>query len=287
MKETNQIQNYWEKIISRLLDQEDEMWLHNKVRNLERQGLQIERATFRIKPYHRIAYERHTTLCYMLSLSLLVKDQRQFYLEEGIYEGRVWFEGDKVKNHMIQTETISSEANPDVPEFSDKEARKRSPFTYNRRDAVRYAERWWDSYNPAYRHFDVDCTNYVSQCLRAGGAPVWGAPNRSRGWWYSGSNWSFSWAVAHAFRWYLSGARQGLTATEVSSAQELSPGDVICYDFEGNGRFDHNTIVVKKNTDGMPLVNAHTSNSRHRYWAYEDSTAYTPDIQYKFFRIGD
>lgn len=78
-----------------------------------------------------------------------------------------------------------------------------------------------------------------------------------------------------------------MTATEVSSAHELSPGDVICYDFEGDGRFDHNTIVVKKNKDGMPLVNAHTSNSRHRYWAYEDSTAYTPSIQYKFFRIGD
>ncbi|MGP4069761.1 amidase domain-containing protein [Halobacillus sp. B29] len=287
MQETNQIQKYWEKIISRLLEQEDEMWLHNKVKNLDSQGIRIERATFRIKPYHRCAYERQSTLRYMLSLSLLLKDHRHFYLEEGIYEGRIWFEGDKIKHHMIQTETTSSEANPCLPEFSDKEARQRAPFTYNRRDAVRYAERWWDSYNPAYRHFDVDCTNYVSQCLRAGGAPVWGVPNRSRGWWYSGSNWSYSWSVAHAFRWYLSGARQGLTATEVSSAHELSPGDVICYDFEGDGRFDHNTIVVKKNEDGMPLVNAHTSNSRHRYWAYEDSTAYTPSIQYKFFRIGD
>lgn len=114
---------------------------------------------------------------------------------------------------------------------------------------------------------------------------MWGAPNRGKGWWYSSGSWSYSWAVAHALRWYLSGSRQGLTAQEVTSASELSPGDVICYDFQGNGRFDHNTIVVKKNSEGMPLVNAHTSNSRHRYWDYVDSTAYTPNIRYKFFHI--
>ena len=38
---------------------------------------------------------------------------------------------------------------------------------------------------------------------------------------------------------------------------------------------------------GMPLVNAHTYNSRMRYWAYEDSSAYTPNIKYKFFTIVD
>ncbi len=50
-------------------------------------------------------------------------------------------------------------------------------------------------------------------------------------------------------------------------------------------RFDHTTIVVAKDADGMPLVNAHTDNSRHRYWSYEDSTAWTPNIKYKFFHL--
>ena len=114
-----------------------------------------------------------------------------------------------------------------------------------------------------------------------------GFSNRSKGWWYQNNNWSFSWSVAHSFRWYLSGAKSGLRGIEMESARDLSPGDVICYDFDGDGRWQHTTIVVAKDDNGEPLVNAQTTNSRMRYWAYEDSTAYTPNIQYKFFRIAD
>lgn len=48
-------------------------------------------------------------------------------------------------------------------------------------------------------------------------------------------------------------------------------GDVICYDWEGDGRFNHNTIVTAYDADGQPLVNAHTQNSLHRRWEYRDS----------------
>ncbi len=70
------------------------------------------------------------------------------------------------------------------------------------------------------------------------------------------------------------------------SLQQEGYATVICYDFEGDNRWDHNTIVVAKDANGMPLVNAHTNNSRLRYWTYEDSAAWTPNIQYKFFQIG-
>ncbi|MDQ0338125.1 hypothetical protein J2S00_000908 [Caldalkalibacillus uzonensis] len=159
---------------------------------------------------------------------------------------------------------------------------------YNRQQAVGYAHRWWNSYNPKFKHFDVDCTNYVSQCLWAGGAPMTYSQNRSKGWWYrfeTQPNWSFSWAVAHSLRWYLAGSTSGLRAREVQSARELEPGDVICYDFNGDGRWQHNTIVVAKDANNEPLVNAHTTNSQNRYWAYRDSYAWTPNIQYKFFHI--
>ncbi|MCZ4150937.1 hypothetical protein BZG21_41870, partial [Escherichia coli] len=43
---------------------------------------------------------------------------------------------------------------------------------YRRDLAVAYADQWWNSINPAYEEFEVDCTNYVSQCLFAGGAPI-------------------------------------------------------------------------------------------------------------------
>ncbi|KMK75633.1 amidase domain-containing protein [Alkalihalobacillus pseudalcaliphilus] len=156
---------------------------------------------------------------------------------------------------------------------------------YNRLEAVRYAELWWNDYNPMYRKFTDNCTNFISQCMHAGGAYFWGQSNRSKGWWYSPNTWSFSWSVAHSFRWYLSGSTKGLRGIEKSEARELIPGDVICYDFDGDGRWQHNTIVVAKDFNGEPLVNAQTTNSRMRYWSYEDSSAYTPEIQYKFFRI--
>lgn len=285
MSQTHQLQRYWEDIVDRLMEQEEEVWLQRKVNGLIERGGHLQRVTFTIQPFHRNAYGQHTSLHYLLSLTCLMKEGRLYYLEEGIYQGTAVFVGEDLIEQNIETERALETNERMASEFVEKEEAERAPFTYNRREAVRYAERWWNSYNPAYKHFEVDCTNYISQCLRAGGAPMWGAPNRSKGWWYSGNTWSYSWAVAHALRWYLSGSRRGLTASEVSSADQLSLGDVICYDFQGNGRFDHNTIVVKKNSDGMPLVNAHTSNSQHRYWAYEDSTAYTPNIQYKFFHI--
>lgn len=41
---------------------------------------------------------------------------------------------------------------------------------YNRDDAQQYAERWAESYNTnKYYIANLDCTNFVSQCLEAGG----------------------------------------------------------------------------------------------------------------------
>src|SRR5690606_38059004 len=58
-----------------------------------------------------------------------------------------------------------------------------------------------------------------------------------------------------------------------------------CYDWDGDGRWDHNTIVMPKDPAGMLLVNAHTVISRHRYWIYLDSHAWTPNTPYSFYGI--
>ena len=52
--------------------------------------------------------------------------------------------------------------------------------TYNREAAVAYAQKWWNSHNPKFPVFDVDCTNFISQCLFAGGAPMRGQFNREK-----------------------------------------------------------------------------------------------------------
>jgi hypothetical protein len=161
---------------------------------------------------------------------------------------------------------------------------------YQRRKAQAYADRWWDHPNPEFIHFQVDCTNYVSQCLFAGGAPMNYTGNRSTGWWYRDqgkTDWSFSWSVAHSLYWYLNSSRTGLTAQRVQSPLDLDIGDVILYDWDGNGEYQHSTIVTAFDGNGMPLVNAHTSNSRHRYWDYRDSYAWSEKTVYRFFHISD
>lgn len=232
----------------------------------------------------------HSFLYYTVHMQYMIKQKAAFYIEEAVEERKASF----YDGRLYEDEELV----PDIPEWRgplpDDEEQKtgaaggeRIAYVYDRMKAVQYAEKWWNRFNPAYKSFTDDCTNYISQCLHAGGAPMRGYPDRAKGWWMMHNNWSYSWTVAHSFKTYLQYSKTGLRAKEVSSPQELKYGDVICIDFQGDGRFDHTLIVTGYDYYGMPLVNAHTTNSRKRYWTYEDSSAYTPNIKYKFFTIED
>jgi hypothetical protein len=163
---------------------------------------------------------------------------------------------------------------------------------YDRQKVQAYADKWWDGGNPDYIHFDVDCTNYVSQCLYAGGAPMNYTGKRETGWWYKGKQnnrewWSFSWSVSHSLKIYLDSSTSGLHAREVQDASQLDIGDVIVYDWDGDGKYQHSTIVAAMDDQGMPLVNAHTTSSYHRYWDYKDSYAWSDQTVYRLFHIAD
>ncbi|UHA74865.1 amidase domain-containing protein [Paenibacillus sp. 481] len=171
-------------------------------------------------------------------------------------------------------------------------ARSARSIPYLREKAVEYAEQWWNEANPRFLSFEDDCTNYVSQCLFAGGAPMNYTGRRETGWWYKGmvngrEAWSYSWAVADSLERLLTYNEAGLRATVVSRASDLQLGDIIAYDWDGNGHYQHNSIVTSFDKSGMPLVNAHTTNSRHRYWDYQDSYAWTGATQYRFLHIVD
>ncbi|MFO1442644.1 amidase domain-containing protein [Bacillus sp. Bva_UNVM-123] len=226
---------------------------------------------------------------YQVHFKYLIKQKEMFIMEEEVEERIAeFYKGVIVDDIEVNPfEVVKIEEKQENENVREEETLERISYEYDRLKAVQYAERWWNSYNPAYKTFEVNCTNYISQCLYAGGAPMRGHPNRGQGWWTTNSNWSYSWSVANAMKNYLPHSKIGLRAKEVSSPKELLLGDVICYDFQGDGRFDHTTIVTAKDADGMPLVNANTYNSRMRYWAYEDSTAYTPNIKYKFLSIED
>lgn len=163
---------------------------------------------------------------------------------------------------------------------------------YNRDKAKEYADRWWNSANPNFYRFDVDCTNFVSQCLYAGDAPMNYTGRRESGWWYEGysqgrERWSYSWAVANSLQLYLQTSRFGLRGEPVGSAGKLRIGDIISYDWDGDSRFQHSAIVTAFDPDGEPLVNAHTSDSFRRYWDYRDSYAWSAATRYSFLHIPD
>lgn len=162
---------------------------------------------------------------------------------------------------------------------------------YDRVRAQRYAELWWNGFNPNFVKFlDDDCTNFISQCMLSGGVRMTGGQSRATGWWYrfgdaSGqAQWSFSWSVANALHQYLVGAGG---AKGVSSARELKVGDLIMYDWGGSGRYGHSTMVVDFDGNGDPLVNAHTEPSYHRHYLYLDSPAWTQKTRYAYLHLPD
>lgn len=224
---------------------------------------------------------------YAVHLQYLIKQRDLIYMEEECLERRIILEA----NQAVDSLFIHAPEAEEPIESLEREVTKGKgsgvPYKYNRLEAVKYAEAWWNRRNPAYRNFQDNCTNFISQCLHAGESPMTGYPNVRSGWWQQNKQWSWSWAVAHSFQWYLSGTPAGLRAKRVERPEELLLGDVIAYDFEDDGRWNHTTIVTAKDANGMPLVNAHSADSRHRYWSYEDSSKYTPQMKYKFFHILD
>ncbi|WLR42709.1 amidase domain-containing protein [Bacillus carboniphilus] len=252
-----------------------------------KRGVEIVKAVAQITPEEEEGQEGKRVIPYQLKVRLVNKQSEYFYIEEYKQLRKIHLSR---KEQLIMDECCETYPFKGIDQGfslqSDDNVRK-APFIYDRLAAVQYAERWWNDTNASFHSFDVNCTNFVSQCLYAGDAMMIGYPNRTKGWWMQSGSWSYSWTVAHAMSMFLPNSKSGLRATQLDDPSQLSPGDVICYDFEGDGRFNHTTIVVAKDDNDMPLVNAQTYNSRMRYWSYEDSTAYTKDIRYKFLRIED
>jgi hypothetical protein len=147
---------------------------------------------------------------------------------------------------------------------------------YNRSEARNYAHRHVFNYNPAYRKFSADCTNFVSQCLRAGGIPMvdaWWRPWFDKDDWYyhrrgtdafdsnNDDTWSWSWVKVRTLYDHTR-ARLG---TQVSSAAELQVGDIAMLNLHDNDPAnDHAMIVTGIDTEGRRLVTYHTTDTRDR-----------------------
>lgn len=140
---------------------------------------------------------------------------------------------------------------------------------YSRNDAVKYAVEYALNPNPAYKYFPIiannggDCTNFVSQCLKAGGAPM--TFNTKNNWWYknngfSNVSWSTSWTVAHSLYWYLKINQEsklyGAKGVEVSNINFLELGDLIFY--EDNKNVIFHSAIITGFSQNRPLISQHS-----------------------------
>jgi len=124
--------------------------------------------------------------------------------------------------------------------------------TYRRSKAIAYAKNWYGRFNTKYAKYKSDCSNFVSQCLYAGGISM------TRNWFSyknpstpNGFFVSYSWRVVENqyrhFR-YSGYCRGKLTISRKTIFQALSKGvrkgDIMFFDKDGNGVPDHATLIT-------------------------------------------
>lgn len=139
---------------------------------------------------------------------------------------------------------------------------------YDRSAALGYAAKWAYSRNPAYADFaDLggDCTNFISQCLKAGGAVM--QYRKTFGWYFSSlHDRSPSWSGV-PYLWNFLTGNQGVGPYGHGvSPDQVQLGDIIQLG-DAKGHFYHSLLVTL--IQGAPSVSTisvttHDLDSHHR-----------------------
>ncbi len=182
-----------------------------------------------------------------------------------------------------------------MPRSFNQNRKERS--AYNSNGAVNWAKKYWQKYSDEFVNLGVqeweggDCTNFVSQCLRAGGAE-----NDTKGsfkWYYikkgssGGKNMDFSWtwSTARGLNSILLGnyrknefGPKGTEKTILGDSnytgelgEYINTGDVIQYEFSSSAGIKHSAIIVGMvyNTAAKryePVIATHSFDSWNLPW---------------------
>jgi hypothetical protein len=181
---------------------------------------------------------------------------------------------------------------------------------YNRNNAFNWAYTYWDNYSTEYVNLGDekwkggDCTNFVSQCLRAGGA----ANDRigSYQWYYenngskkvSDASFSWTWSTARGLNYIILGNYNskefGPKGTEkvitgdseynTSIGSFIALGDIIQYQWKQNDKIGHSAIIVgilynSSKQRYEPVIAEHTNNSWYTPWTNNAYKTYFVHIE--------
>ncbi len=156
-------------------------------------------------------------------------------------------------------------------------------MSYNREQAVAYAHEWAYGRNRRYMDFSDmggDCTNFISQCLLAGGAKM--NYKMTFGWYYnSASDRTPSWTGVNFLYDFLLSNKGGGPFAHETDVTQMQVGDVIQLAFVPN-HFVHSLLVIDVG-DGPSLteilIATHTDDSDYR------PLSDYPAVQYRFLKI--
>ncbi|SHI25752.1 amidase domain-containing protein [Streptomyces sp. 3214.6] len=138
--------------------------------------------------------------------------------------------------------------------------------TYDYKAMAAYAEKYWNVYNKDYPDFNNhtaggDCTNFVSQSLKAGGwKHVPGYVYDYTKWFGNADIQSDSFVGVNEWSWFAQNSKR---TTPLANVYQLEVGDVLQMDFDRDGSKDHTMIVTYK-ANGMPYLTYHSNNTLRR-----------------------
>lgn len=129
--------------------------------------------------------------------------------------------------------------------------------TYSVSAAKNYASRWYNGRNPTFPVFTVDCTNFVSQILFAGGMPM--NKSYSSGWYANVSDNSVSWSAVPEFYTYWSQKKSTVSSlSKATIIADSKAGDIVQFKKNGATRWSHSMFVYEKSNSTLYL-SGHTS----------------------------
>jgi hypothetical protein len=164
------------------------------------------------------------------------------------------------REEVEESKKLSMQQKSESAKFNELKVSSSSVKGYNRWKAMKYAEKYALSPNKNYKYYkNGDCTNFVSQALRAGSMPYFKE-------WKPYTN---AWINAGSFRNYIlkPGGIKMKTVKDVY--QNVALGDVYHYDTRNkiglpfpDGWMEHTAIVTSRANNKI-LVSYHTTNRRN------------------------
>lgn len=161
---------------------------------------------------------------------------------------------------------------PDAPRASTAKSapankKNLTSGTYDYKAMAAYAQKYWSKYNPDYPDYNGqgaggDCTNFVSQALKAGGwKHVPGYTYDFHKWFGTADIQSDSFVGVNEFSWFALSSKR---VTSLPYVYQLDVGDVLQMDFNRDGSKDHSMIVTYRSPQGVPYVSYHSTNTYNR-----------------------